>query len=92
METYNQPWSIPIHLIKEWCFCPRVFYYQEILSLQVHQPIWLEQGATGHNNIEKLEKRRSFVKYGLEKASRYFNVELQSNKLLGLVLVLYSTT
>ena len=72
--------SIPISLIKEWCFCPRTFYYQHILNLNSKKPLWLAQGKEAHKRIENLEKRRGFFRYKLNNSIRHFNVEVYSDK------------
>jgi CRISPR-associated exonuclease Cas4 len=71
--------SIPINIIREWCFCPRVVYYQELLKINAHKPLWVKQGEDSHSKISHLEKRRSFHRYGLDAATRHFNVSLKSN-------------
>lgn len=81
METYNNnDTSIPINLLRQWCFCPRVVYYQELLNIKSSKPLWVAQGEDFHIKINHLEKRRSFIKYGLVNAQRHFNVNVKSEK------------
>lgn len=77
MRVYNDT-SIPINLIRQWSFCPRVVYYQEILKLNVHTPLWVSQGTDKHTKINKLEKRRNFSKYHLDSAIRHFELPMKS--------------
>lgn len=79
MEVYDGV-SIPINLIREWCFCPRVVYYRELLNINVLKPLWVKQGENAHDKIAHLEKRRSFNRYGLDVATRHFNIALKSNQ------------
>lgn len=80
MDTFDADLSIPINIIREWCFCPRVVYYRELLNLKTQKPLWVVQGEDFHNKVEHLEKRRSFKRYGLNTAVRHFNVNLKSSK------------
>ena len=41
--------------------------------------MWVKQGEDAHDKIAHLEKRRSFNRYGLDVATRHFNVALKSN-------------
>ena len=80
MDIFDSDLSIPVNLIRQWCFCPRIIYYQELLSIKTSKPLWVSQGEDFHKKIEHIEKRRSFKRYGLSNASRYFNVNLKSHK------------
>jgi phytoene dehydrogenase-like protein len=81
MDIYRDT-SIPVNIIREWCFCPRVVYYRELLNMTVNKPLWVTQGEDFHKKIEYLEKRRSFKQYGLDRATRHFNVNIKSQKLI----------
>ncbi|QIW10327.1 CRISPR-associated protein Cas4 [Francisella sp. LA112445] len=80
MDIFDTDLSIPINIIREWCFCPRVVYYRELLNIKTHKPLWVAQGEDFHKKVEHLEKRRSFKRYGLDSATRHFNVSLKSSK------------
>lgn len=73
--------NIPIHLLRQWAFCPRVAYYQELLGLQVAKPLWVKQGENRHELLEGLLKRRSLRKYGVETAKLRFNQEVSCTEL-----------
>ncbi|MBK2356847.1 CRISPR-associated protein Cas4 [Francisella hispaniensis] len=87
MDIFDNDLSIPINLIRQWCFCPRVVYYQELLAIKPHKPLWVAQGEEFHKKVEHLEKRRNFSRYGLDNAIRHFNVTIKSQnyKLHGIV-------
>ena len=80
MDIFDNDLSLPINLIRQWCFCPRIVYYQELLNIKAHKPLWVAQGEDSHKKVEHLEKRRSFRKYGLDTAIRHFNVAMKSSK------------
>lgn len=80
MDIFNSDLSIPINLIRQWHFCPRVVYYQELLNMKVNKPLWVSQGENWHDKIEKLEKRRSYHRYNLMTAKRQFKTSLKSTQ------------
>lgn len=80
MDIFDANVSIPANLLRQWCFCPRVVYYQELLNLKPSKPLWVKQGEQFHKKIEHLEKRRSFARYALDNATRHFNINLKSQK------------
>ena len=82
MEVFEEPFTIPINLIRHWCFCPRIVYYQELLQLNTYKPTWVYQGGELHSKIQILEERRGYKKYGLETAIRHFNISLKDPKYL----------
>jgi len=80
MDIFDNDLSIPINIIREWCFCPRVVYYREILNLNVVKPLWVSQGEDSHDKIEKLEKRRNYSRYNLDTAQRHFKASFKSTR------------
>lgn len=77
--SYNE--SIAVNLIRQWCFCPRIVYYRELMNLVVKDPLWLDQGSKLHLTIEKLERRRNFSKYNIKKGKKYFNFKMSDDNL-----------
>lgn len=73
--------SIPINLIRQWCYCPRVVFYQELLTMAVKRPRWVQQGSDFHQHEEKLWRRRDLSRFNLESGERYHNLSLASKKL-----------
>lgn len=71
-------YKVPANLIRQWCFCPRIVYYRELLNLQSAKPLWVQQGEDKHIDFNQLIRRRRFNKLGLENGTRHFNVVLES--------------
>lgn len=72
MNTYK----IPIHLIRQYLFCPRVVYYLEVLNIPKQTPLWVSEGEEFHKSISKLLKRRTLSKFGVKSALFEENVSL----------------
>lgn len=77
MKSY----SLPISLIRQYLFCPRIPYYQEIMQLNPSRPIWVKQGSDYHLQQQRLFKDRTLKRFGLNDAKMFFNVEVQLQKL-----------
>ncbi len=73
--------SIPINLIRQWCYCPRVVYYMKLLELKVETPGWVKQGTKFHELEEKLWKRRDLSRFNLSEGTKHHNVNMRSDKL-----------
>ena len=77
----TESYKVPANLIRQWCFCPRVVYYRELLNLSSAKPLWVKQGEDKHSQFNNLIKRRRFTKLGLEKGKRHFDISLTSYQL-----------
>ena len=88
-ETGKKPelFSVPVNLIRQWCYCPRVVYYMELTDTAFHRPRWVEQGKSFHHREEKLWQRRNLSRFNLKSGKTYHNLTLQSDtlKLHGIV-------
>lgn len=73
-------YEIPANVIRQWCFCPRVVYYRELLNLSDHKPLWVEQGEKKHLDIKLLLRRRRFLKIGIAQGSYYYDYPISSQK------------
>jgi len=62
MNTYK----IPVYLIRQYLFCPRVVYFLELLNIPKQTPIWVKEGEEFHKSISKLLKRRTLSKFGVK--------------------------
>lgn len=67
-------YSLPISLIRQHCFCPRIPYFQELLKLNPPKPAWVKQGEDLHKGQEKAFKHRTLKRFGLVEAKQEFNV------------------
>ncbi len=73
-------YKVPANLIRQWCFCPRIVYYRELLNIQANKPLWVKQGEDKHLDFSQLIRRRKFSKLGIENGTRHFNVSMESAK------------
>ncbi|MBC6415655.1 MAG: CRISPR-associated protein Cas4 [Bdellovibrionales bacterium] len=72
---------IPVHLIRQWCYCPRVVYYMELNYISINQPSWVQQGEDFHEKERLLWKRRNLSRFNLDDGKVYQNLFLKSEKL-----------
>ncbi len=77
MKSY----SLPISLIRQYLFCTRIPYYQEIMHLNPTRPLWVNQGEQYHKYQQRLFKDRTLKRFGLNNAQTSFNKELISEKI-----------
>ena len=74
--------SIPVNLIRQWCYCPRVVYYQELAELSfIFRPPWVSQGEAFHREETGLWHRRNLSRFKLEEGKKHYNVSMDSKKL-----------
>lgn len=73
-------YDIPISLIRQHIFCPRIPYFILLEFGRPQEPLWVRQGRELHEVSEKLFFRRSLVKFGLEMATKSFHVRVKSQK------------
>lgn len=66
--------SVPISLLRQLHFCPRIVYFHEFMGMQPPEPLWVQQGSKHHDELEGLIKRRKMERFGLE------NARLQTRK------------
>ena len=57
--------SVPISLLRQYCFCPRIPYFVLAKNIQPVETPWMKQGVSYHERQTFLNKRRSLDKYGL---------------------------
>jgi CRISPR-associated exonuclease Cas4 len=69
--------------LKEWAYCPRIFYYQACLPRVRPTTHSMEAGTAAGRAEEGREERRSLARYGLSSGKREFNV-LVNDLALGL--------
>lgn len=73
--------SIPVNLIRQWCYCPRVVYYMEMISTPIYRPAWVKQGEDFHELERKLWQRRNLSRFNLESGTVYHNIKLKDEDL-----------
>ncbi len=62
----SKQYSVPISLLRQFCFCPRIPFFQECMHLDVKYPLWVNQGVKEHDRYEMLSKRRNLKKFGID--------------------------
>jgi CRISPR-associated exonuclease Cas4 len=72
----NTPFTFRVIDLKQYVYCPRVFYYQTVLPQVRPVTYKMEEGSLAHQRVEAREKRRNLRTYGLAEGQRYFNVAL----------------
>ena len=75
LNTYK----LPIHLIRQFLFCPRVVYFLEVLNIPRVSPIWVKEGEKHHQKQAELFKRRTLARFNLENSTFKNNVNLFHN-------------
>ncbi len=75
------PYSIPVNLIRQWCYCPRVVYYMELTDVAFHRPVWVGQGEHFHRAEEKLWQRRNLSRFNLRSGKTHHNLAVRSDAL-----------
>ncbi len=73
--------SLPISLLRQYCFCPRIPYFQELLKLNPPKPVWVKQGEDLHENQERTFKHRTLKRFDLVQAKQEFNVFVSASDL-----------
>lgn len=76
MKSY----SLPVSLIRQYLFCPRIPYYIEVMQLKPERPVWTQQGQEYHKHQKRLFKDRTLKRFNLENAQLKFNQQLQHSK------------
>ena len=80
LETTDAP-LLRVSDLKQWVYCPRIFYYARCLPKVRPVTFGMEHGARAGERVEALEERRSLRAYGLSGGAREFNVGLASSTL-----------
>lgn len=82
-ETGKKPqlFSVPVNLIRQWCYCPRKVYYFELTDFKVEYPTWVKQGETFHRLEEELWRRRNLSRFNLRRGETHHNLTIQNDEL-----------
>ncbi|CAM3683428.1 CRISPR-associated protein Cas4 [Parendozoicomonas haliclonae] len=65
--------SLPIRHLRQFLFCPRIPWLQEVAAMQPLRPIWVTQGQGYHARQEFLSRRRKLSRYSTEDAELLFD-------------------
>lgn len=66
--------------VKEYTFCPRVYYYETCLPGLHHHTVKTQAGVHAHQRERALARRRSLAAYGLVQGKRTFDVLVISQR------------
>ena len=73
-------YSLPISMLRQHQFCPRIPYFVELLGLQPVMPLWVRQGSTHHRRQQMLDRRRNLVRYNLDQGKVHHDVRLNDDQ------------
>ncbi len=72
--------SLPVHLLRQHLFCPRVPWFQELLDFKPPQPAWVQQGVAFHTRQKAVFRHRTLKRFGLEQAEKTFHLPVHSER------------
>ncbi len=67
--------------LKQVAYCPRIVFYEYVMPVEKKATYKMEEGKKTEEVIARLEKRRSFRRYGLADGARHFGLRLYSEDL-----------
>ena len=70
--------SLPISHLRQYQFCPRIPWFQEVAAVEPLRPMWVAQGQRFHHRQEFLSRRRKLSRYGLDNAEQLFDQAVRS--------------
>ena len=75
--------SLPVSMLRQLIFCPRIPYIRESLGIEAGSRLWLSQGVDYQQRQQMLNKRRTLGRYNLalDDAQIIHNYQLRSEKL-----------
>ena len=76
--TQSEP--IKVNMIRQYLFCRRIPFLQTHLEFKPPEKRWMEKGSEFHEKQTKLFKYRGLQRFGIDKATKYFNTYLYSEK------------
>ncbi len=81
-EGWREPGiELRVSDVKQYVYCPRIPYYHNVLPVERKVTYKMQAARVEHEVLDRLEKRRSLVKYGLDLGERRFHVPLYSPRL-----------
>jgi CRISPR-associated exonuclease Cas4 len=75
---YSNEESIPINLIRQYLFCPRIPWFKYNLSIQPPEQSWMKAGEKYHNS-QKTEYKRRFLNLIVEPYEKILNFQVESS-------------
>lgn len=78
MQLYN----IPVSMLRQYCFCPRIPYFYLVRNLKPFEQPWVKQGTKEHIRQQLLMRRRNFSRFNINcEGMLKVDVELYSEHL-----------
>jgi len=71
--------SLPVSLVRQYCFCPRVPYFMERRNLRPPTPLWVKQGKKFHVDLQSINSSRTFKYLKWDNALIQSEVSLSSS-------------
>ena len=59
-------YDIPISMLRQYCFCPRVVYYHLVRQITSSEKLWVTQGINEHTRQTMLNNRRNLSRYHID--------------------------
>jgi len=75
-------YSLPVHLLRQHRFCPRIPWFQEVLEFRPPRPEWVRQGEKFDQQQQRLFSHRTMKRFALDQAERIFHDPVSSDTLL----------
>lgn len=67
--------------LKNWLRCPRLLYFQEVMGLDTPPTVKMKEGKQAQEELERLDKRRTVGRYGVDRRERIYGRQLRSERL-----------
>lgn len=67
--------------VKQAAYCPRIVFYTYVLPVGKRPTRKMDFGTVAHEQVERLEARRTLARYGLKGAERVWGVWLTSERM-----------
>ncbi|WP_027365972.1 CRISPR-associated protein Cas4 [Desulfotruncus alcoholivorax] len=67
--------------VKQYVYCPRIIYFTYVCPVEKRVTRKMAYGKEEHLELDRLEKRRNFKRFGLDHGKRVFHQYLRSERL-----------
>jgi len=74
-------YEIPINLIRQYYFCPRIVYFRYLIGFDSHEQIWVQQGKKHHERQYMLMKNRNLSRFGIKQGKVFYSDFLKNDYL-----------
>lgn len=81
MAHEERQYPLKVTDLKQFVYCQRILYYTYVLPIPRPVTSKMEFGKSEHIELDRLEKRRKLIRYGLESGKRIFHAAFHSERL-----------